>query len=166
MYRMWKISWSSTWRTVLLSQFFYTDSHSTPSMYHSLYTDSHNTPSLYHSQYTESHSTLSLYHPLYTDSHSTQNLNNADAQCHWTYRTLCCFCRNNWRFYGRDNQRAWWPHRPVFFQRLPIFKTPCNLRLGSRVVEHLEILWFSLLDWGYVFQKGKFDFFWYHISDS
>jgi len=44
----------------VVSQFLYTVSHSTPSLYHSLYTVSHSTPSLYNSLYTVSHSTTSL----------------------------------------------------------------------------------------------------------
>ena len=32
-----KVTWSAVWPTVLLSQFLYTNSHSTPSLYHSLH---------------------------------------------------------------------------------------------------------------------------------
>jgi len=34
---MWKVTWPAAWPTVLLSQFLYTDSNRTPSLYHSLH---------------------------------------------------------------------------------------------------------------------------------
>ena len=49
-------------------------------------------------------------------------LNNAAAQCNWSYQTLCCFCTTNWRTYGRDYPRVWWRHWPESLHRIQTFK--------------------------------------------
>jgi uncharacterized protein YaaQ len=32
----------------------------------------------------------------------------ANVQCHWYYRTLCCFCMTKWWISDPERPRAWW----------------------------------------------------------
>ena len=82
-------------------------------------------------------------------------LNSAAAQCHWSYRTLCCFCKTTWRIYGRDKPRGWWQHWPELPPRIQIIKPPALCEYGACSERLITIITFVLALRLYV-QRDKF----------
>jgi hypothetical protein len=66
------------------------------------------------------------------------NLMIVAAQCHWSYRTLCCFSMTKWRTSDLDKPAVWWPHWPEILHRIPTIQTTRTLRLWCVVRYSME----------------------------
>jgi hypothetical protein len=55
--------------------------------------------------------------------------NSAAAQCHWSYRILCCSYITKWRTSDPDRPAGWWRHWPEILRRMSTVKTTGILRL-------------------------------------
>jgi len=57
------------------------------------------------------------------------NTNSAAAQCHWSYRTICCFRMTDWQTSDPEKPAVWWPHWPEILCTIPTVKTARTLGL-------------------------------------
>ena len=70
---------------------------------------------------------------------------------------------NKRRIYGRENQRAWWPHRPEFLRRFQLFIPARTLRLRCEFWNIYKYCGFRCWTGAMTFKQANFPFLLSHF---